>query len=239
MSYLYHTLIYVPLYNGLIFLMDILPRIDAGVAVLLFTIIVKLILFPLSYRSIKTQANMKRIEPELNAIKLKFEDKQEQARQIMALYKAKGINPFSGFFLILIQLPIIFALYSIFLKSGLPSINIDILYPFVHVPDFVNMKFLGLLDISSKSIILSLCAAVTQFFQIKFSMPKPAAAPAGSPASFKDDLARSMSFQMRYIMPVVVFFISYSISAAVALYWSVSNLFMIAQEIYVRSRVRR
>jgi len=240
MSFLYHTIIYVPLYNGLIFLMQILSFIDVGVAVVLFTIIVKLILFPLSYKSVKTQASMKKLEPELNALKLKYEsDKQEQAKQIMAFYKEKEVNPFSGFFLILIQLPIIFALYSIFLRSGLPKINIDILYPFVHAPSFVNMKFLGLIDISKKSIVLSLCAAVSQFFQIRYSMPKPAALPDGTKQSFKDDLARSMSFQMRYIMPVVVFFISYGISAAVALYWSVSNLFMIAQEVYVRSKIKR
>ncbi|MSR71610.1 MAG: YidC/Oxa1 family membrane protein insertase [Candidatus Taylorbacteria bacterium] len=236
---MYNTLIYTPLYNGLVFLMNILPWVDAGVAVLLFTVIVKLILSPLSYKSVKTQVNMKQIEPELNALKVKFTDKQEQARQVMALYKAKGINPFSGFFLILIQLPIIFALYSIFWQSGLPHINVDILYSFVGVPAKVNMFFLGLVDISQKSIIISLCAAITQFFQIRYSMPKPAAPKDGDVPSFKTDFARSMSFQMQYIMPIVVFFISYSISAAVAIYWSVSNLFMIGQEVYIRRRLKK
>lgn len=239
MSFLYNNFVYEPLYNGLVFLISILPWIDVGVAVALFTVIVKLILFPLSYRSVKTQANMKKIEPELNAIKLKFQDKQEQARQVMALYKEKKVNPFSGFFLILIQIPIIFALYSIFLHSGLPSINIDMLYSFVKAPISVDMNFLGLIDIAKKSIILSLLAGITQFFQIKFSMPKPAVTPDNSTASFKNDLARSMSFQMRYIMPIIVFFISYSISAAIAIYWSVSNLFMIGQEVYVRRRIQR
>lgn len=238
MSFIYNNFVYEPLYNGLVFLMNILPWIDVGVAVALFTVIVKLILFPLSYRSVKTQASMKKIEPELNAIKLKFTDKQEQARQVMALYKEKGVNPFSGFFLILIQIPIIFALYSIFLSSGLPHININILYSFVKTPVFVNMNFLGLIDIAKKSIVLSLFAGITQFFQISFSMPKPIKTDTNAPVSFKNDLARSMSFQMRYIMPVIVFFISYSVSAAVALYWSVSNLFMIGQEIYVRRRIK-
>jgi len=157
----------------------------------------------------------------------------------MALYKEKGVNPFSGFFLILIQLPIIFALYSIFLNSGLPNITGDMLYSFVKIPDVVNMNFLGLIDIAKKSIILSLFAGITQFFQIRYSIPKPAETPTGTPVSFKNDLARSMSFQMRYIMPIIVFFISYSISAAVALYWSVSNLFMIGQEIYVRGKIKK
>ena len=238
MSYLYHNFIYVPLYNGLVFIIGVVPWIDVGVAVIVFTVIVKLILFPLSYKSIRTQANMKLIEPELNEIKLKYaSNKQLQAEQTMALYRAKGINPFSGFFLILIQLPIIFALYSIFLHSGLPHINIDMLYSFVKIPDLINMKFLGIIDVAQKSFILSLAAAITQFFQIRYSMPKPAAST--GQASFKQDLARSMSFQMRYVLPVIVFFISYSISAAIALYWSVSNLFAIAQEIYVRNKVNK
>lgn len=237
---LYHTLIYVPLYNGLILLINFLPWADAGVVVVLFTIIVKLILFPLSYRSVKTQVNMKQVEGELNAIKEKYkDDKQEQAKQVMELYKAKGINPFAGVFLVLIQLPIIIALYSIFLRSGLPHINTSILFHFVKVPLPLNMRFLGLIDISKKSILLSIIAAVSQFFQITFAMPKPKPRTDGKPASFGDDLARSMHFQMRFMMPVVVFFISYGLSAVVALYWSISNLFAIGQELYIRRTIKR
>lgn len=236
MSFLYHTIIYVPLYNALVFLMDILPGVNAGLAVLLLTVIVRFILFPLSYKSVKTQIAMRSMEPELNAIKQSFaNDRQAQAEATMKLYKAKGVNPFSGFFLILIQLPIIFALYSIFLRSGLPYLNLNLLYSFVHAPGTVSMMLLGV-NIAKKSVIFALCAALTQFFQIRLTMPAPAPAAAGS---FKGDLARSMHFQMRYMMPVIIFFISYSISAAVALYWSVSNLFMIGQELYVRRRLRR
>lgn len=233
---MYTTFIYAPLYNGLIFLMDVIPWADAGVAVIIFTIIVKLILFPLSYRSVKTQLEMKRIEPELNAVKQKYTDKQEQARAIMALYKEKNINPFSGFFLILIQLPIIFALYSIFYNGGLPSVHGELLYSFVAIPDFVNMEFLGLLDIAKKSVILSLLAAATQYFQIRYSMP--IVPKKTENATFKDDLARTMSLQMRYMLPVVVFFISYSISSVIALYWTVSNLFAIGQELYIRKTLK-
>jgi len=232
----FKALFYQPLYNGLIFLMFIIPVADAGLIVILFTFIVKLILFPLSKKSVVTQMQMKRVQPELDRIKKKYEkDKQEQARQTLALYKKNGINPFSSFFLILIQLPIIFALYHIFLRSGLPIIDQNLLYSFVPVPQEANMMFLGLIDISAKSYILAGLAAISSFFQIRFSIPPPKKR--SEQASFQEDLARSMSFQMRYFFPIIVFFIAYNISGVIALYWITSNLFMIGQELYMRKRL--
>lgn len=234
-SYLYHTFIADPLYNGLILLMDAIPWVDAGVAVILFTIIIKLVLFPLSRKSVITQLRVKEIEPELNIVKEKYKnDKQVQAQEIMNLYRNKGINPFSGIFNILIQLPILIALYSIFLKSGLPVVNTDILYDFIKVP-VVDMNFLGLINIADKSIILSIIAAVAQYLQIRYSLPPtPKAKPN---ASFQDDLARSVNMQMKFVFPIVILFISYTATATIALYLIVSSLFMIAQEIYIRKHL--
>src|SRR5690606_5202936 len=113
--------LYQPLYNGLIFLIDVIPYRDAGLAVVLLTIAVKLILFPLSKKAVRTQLILKQVQPELDSLKEKHkDDKQAQAQAMMGLYKEKGINPFSSFFLILIQLPIILTLYRIFVGSGLP-----------------------------------------------------------------------------------------------------------------------
>ncbi len=242
MSALYHAIIYQPMYNGLIFLMDLLPWFDVGLIIIIFTLIVKLILFPLSKKSVQTQLTMKKIEPELNALKEKYKaDKQEQARQIMKFYKEKGVNPFSGVLLLIIQLPIIFALYRIFLHSGLPSINMDLLYSFISEPHNINMFFLGLVDISKKNIFLALIAGVTTFLQVRFSMPampKRELTPGAKP-NFQEDFARSMNLQMRYIFPVIAFFISWSISGAIALYWITSNVFTVGQELYIRRTVRR
>ena len=236
MAAFFNTFFYNPLYNGLIFLIDIVPLADVGIAIIILTIVVKLILFPLSKKAVRTQLIMRAIEPELNALKEKYKDKQEQARQTMALYKEKGVNPFSGFLLILIQIPVIFALYWVFLKGGLPEINMDILYSFTPIPDSINMNFLGLIDVSTKSIIFALFAGITQYFQIKYSLP-PLKARSGK-NSIKDDLARSFHIQMRYVMPIIVFSIAYAISAAVAIYWTTSNLFAIGQEIYVRRNIK-
>src|SRR3989344_5447347 len=159
MSFLYNVGVYNPLYNGLIFLMDIVPWIDAGVAIVIFTIIIKLILFPLSKKAVTTQ------------LKKKYkDDKQAYARKTMEVYKTNGVNPFASIILILIQLPIIFALYKVFL-GDFSHINQDILYSFVRVPEVINTSFLGLIDISEKNIVLAVLAGVSSYIQIKYSLP--------------------------------------------------------------------
>jgi YidC/Oxa1 family membrane protein insertase len=233
MAAFFHLVFYQPLYNGLILLMDLLPWFDAGIIVVLFTVLVKFILFPLSKSAVITQIRMKEIEPELRAIKEKYkDDSQEQARRTMEIYKEKKVNPFSGVFVVLLQLPIIFALYYIFLRSGLPNIDSSLLYPHIPKPNTLNMSFLGLINITQKSLFLALLAGVSSFFQAKFAAP-PTPPKKDSP-SFKDDLARGMSMQMRYMLPVIVFFISYKISGVVALYWFTSNVFTIVQELFLR-----
>lgn len=238
-SGIFFNLLTKPLYNGLIFLIDYIPDyLGVGFAVILFTVLVKLVLFPLSKKSIQTQVKMKQSEKELEAVKDKYKDnKQEQARQIMEFYKNKGINPFSGIFLIFIQIPIVYALYIIFLKGGFSNVDVANLYSFISPPSpDINMSFLWLAeDISQKSYILAFLAAASQYFQIAYSIPS--IKQKEGPKTFKDDLARSMSLQMKYIFPVMVFFIAYKLSGTIAIYWITSNIFALVQEIVVRRKV--
>lgn len=228
-----------PLYNGLILLMDAIPWADAGIAIIIFTAIVKLVLFPLSRKAVITQMEMKRIEPELTKLKKDFPDKQVQAQKMLELYRAHNINPFSGILLLLIQLPIIFGLYRIFLTSGLPAVNEGLKYTFVTFPANINMEFLNLINITEKSLILALIAGVTTFIQIRFSVPPIKRDPNQTERTFKDDLAHNMNLQMRYVLPVVAFFVSWTISGAIALYWITSNAFAIGQEIVIRKRFKK
>ncbi|MEX0917399.1 MAG: YidC/Oxa1 family membrane protein insertase [Candidatus Paceibacterota bacterium] len=234
---LFHLLLFDPLYNALVFILNIHPLIDAGIAVVLLTIAVKFILLPLSVKAIRTQLLMRKLEEPLKAIREEYKDKKEQAKKIMALYKEKGVNPFSSILLLFIQLPIIFALYWVFFKGGLPDINMDLLYSFIRAPSSVDMEFLGLVDVSQRSIVLALLAGVSQFFQAKLSLPLPPEKT--KEPSFKNDLARSFHLQMRYVLPVIVAVIAYTISAAVALYWTTSNLFAIGQELLIKRRLEK
>jgi len=233
-SHFFSVSVYEPLYNGLIFLMSIMPWADAGISVIIFTFLVKLALFPLSQKATRTQLKIKALEGELGSLKEKYKnDREAHAKATMAFYKEKNINPFSTFFLALIQIPIIFALYFIFYSGGLPEINKDILYSFISVPT-VSMHFLGLIDITKGSLILAILVSVSQYFQVRFAMPVMKPKAPGAPPSIKDDFARTMSLQMRYFLPPLVGVIAFNISGAVSLYWITSNLFAIGQELYVR-----
>ncbi len=234
MSSLYHNFVFDPLYNFLTFLSSALPWADAGIIIILLTILVRLAIFPLSRKAIHTQVQMAEVAPELEKIKEKYKDnKEEQARKILSLYQEKKVNPFSGIFVIIIQIPIIFALYQIFLHF--PEVNQSLLYSFVAAPEYVNTNFLGLIDITGKSLVLALLAGLSTFFQFRLSMSSQVA-PKGN--SFGNNLARNMQTQMKYFFPVIVFFISYSISGAIALYWLTTNAFGIGQELLVRRKIK-
>ena len=236
----FKLIIYTPLYNILVLILNI-NWIDAGIATVILTVLVKLLLYPIAKKSTVTQIKMKEKEGDLALIKERYKDKQEQAVKVMEFYKINNINPFSSILTVIIQIPIIFSLYYIFLKSGLPNIDTSLLYSFVKIPTSVSMNFLGLIDISQKSIFLALLAAATSFWQMHLASKtittsgKPASAPGSGVA--KEDFSQIMAKQMKYTMPLVVFFISWKISGVVALYWFVSNLVGVAQDIYVRKQM--
>ncbi|MDP2788708.1 MAG: YidC/Oxa1 family membrane protein insertase [bacterium] len=225
---IWNTVLYEPLLNALAFLVSIVPGGDVGVAVILLTIFVKVVLYPLSQRSIESQAKMNLLAPELNKIKASGATKEEQAKQTFELYKKHKTNPFSGCLLVLIQIPIIFALYYVFYKG----INFEngILYSFIQAPAHMNMNFLGLVDITGKSLVLALLAGISQYLQAHF-MPKPLSSHSQG-GSFQESFAKSMHIQMKYVFPIIVTFIAYSISGAVALYWITSNIFAVGQQLY-------
>jgi YidC/Oxa1 family membrane protein insertase len=231
---LWQAILYKPLLNALALLISIIPGGDLGIAVILLTLLVKIALFPFSERQIRNQAAMALLTPELDKIKKSGESKEEQARLTFELYKKHKTNPLSGCLLVFIQIPIIFALYYVFYRG----LNFDpaILYSFVHVPIKINTIFTGLLDISKKSMVLAIIAGITQFLQTQFG-PKPAT-PSGSPGSLGESFGKSMNMQMKYIFPLLIVFIAYKISGAVALYLITSNIFAIGQQFYIKKTER-
>ncbi|MES2930610.1 MAG: YidC/Oxa1 family membrane protein insertase [Patescibacteria group bacterium] len=241
MQTLWNTVFYQPIYNALIFIINNITFGDVGFGIIILTIIVKLILFPLTKKSIKSQILMKRMEPEIKKIKKEFPNKEEQARKTFELYKKYGTNPFSGCLVVLLQLPVIFALYYVFYK-GL-AVGSGPLYSFVHMPETLHSHFLGLFDLHGKSIILAIVAGITQFIQGYLATPaKPKVEvvkgiEAPEEKTFQDQLSSSMQMNIKYILPIFIAFIAYQISAAVALYWITSNIFTIVQEWYIRRKL--
>lgn len=234
---IFSTFFYQPLYNTLVLILSVVPGANVGVAIILLTVVVRGSLLPISHKSVVSQSKMRALAPHLEKLKEKHkDDKQEQARKTMELYKEHGINPFSGCLLVAVQLPIIFALYYVFFK-GLPNLNAGHLYSFVQLPSSVSMVFLGVV-LSKKSVVFALLAAITQYYQIKLSVPKMAPLEKDTKPSFKDDFGRSFNTQMRFMLPLIVFGVSYSTSAAMALYWTTSNLFSVSHELYVARKAK-
>lgn len=233
MKFLFNTFFYEPLYNFLVWLTDVIPGGEFGIAIVVLTFVIKFILLPLSHRFTKTQRKMRDIQGEVKDIQTKLKDnKEEQTRQILALYKKHGVNPFSGFLLILIQLPVLWAIYRVIIH-GLPF-DPNLLYSFVSAPETVSTMFLGL-DLASKSIIMAILVGATQFVQMWLAIP-PVPRDKKKSETLSENFARSMQFNMRYVMPLVIGFISLSFPAALALYWTVNNLFTIIHEYIVKKQ---
>lgn len=243
MSSLWNTIFYQPIYNALIFTINTISFGDVGFAVILITVFVKLLLSPLTKKSIKSQILMKKMEPEMKLIKKNFPNKEEQARKTFELYKKYGTNPFSGCLVVLIQLPVIFALFYLF-RKGL-SFDPALIYHFISAPVNVHTKFLGLIDMHSKSIVMALLAGLSQFIQGYLATPiKPKVeivteAEMNEPKTFQDQLSDSMQMNVRYILPIFIVMVAYQTFSAVALYWITSNVFTIVQEWYIRKQLSK
>jgi YidC/Oxa1 family membrane protein insertase len=240
MQALWYTLFYNPIYNALVWIMSHITMGDIGFAVIVLTIFVRLVLFPLSKKSVRSQIMMKHIAPLLAQLKKDYPNKEEQARKTFELYKQYNVNPFSGCLFVLIQLPIIFALYYVFYK-GLGFASADQLYSFVQMPANVNSIFLGFVNVNvNHNIVLALLAGITQFIQGYLANPikdKNAEVKDRKDKTFQEQMADSMAINIKYVLPVFITIISYQLSAAIAIYWVTSNLCTILQEWYVRKTI--
>lgn len=242
MSSLWNAVFFKPIYNILIFIISNVTFGDVGFAIILVTIIVKFALSPLTKKSIRSQILMKKMEPEIKQLKKDYPNKEEQAKRTFDLYKKYGTNPFSGCLVVIIQLPVIFALYYVFLKGI--SLDAGLIYPFLTKPESINTVFLGLIDMGGKSIVLAVLAGITQFLQAHLASPIKAKKgdieiikEGEEKKSFQDELSNSMQTNVKYILPVFIAFISWKISAAIALYFVISNIFSIVQEWYIRKTI--
>lgn len=225
---IFHTFFYQPLLNTLILLYDFIPGRDFGLAVILLTLLIRFLLFPVNSKSIKSQKAISELEPKLKAIRKQFEGSKDKiAKETMNLYKEAKINPFSGTVLILIQLPILFALYKVFTK-GIYVEELKHLYSFVPKPGALQPMFLTV-DLSRPDFPLSVIAGILQFFQTKMQSPKTSPDKKDS-----SDFSQILQKQMLYFFPFFTFLILLKIPSAIALYLVISTLFSIFQTLYVQ-----
>lgn len=228
MQALFQTILYQPIFNGFVALYNLIP--DVGIVIILITILIKAILYPLTNASIKAQKSLTDLQPKLDAIKQEFKGNQQQlAQETMKLYKEHKVNPFGSCLPILVQLPIFIALYYV-LRGALTPNDFSSLYPFVKSPGTINAVSLGLVDLGKGNVILAVLAGAAQFWQAKmFSRKQP---PKIAGAAAKDEgMAAMMNKQMLYVMPIMTVLISFQLPGGLALYWFFSTLLTGLQQV--------
>lgn len=232
-SNFFNAAFYDPLYNTLVALVALVPGSDVGVAIILLTIIIRVILLPFSLSAARTQRTMKELEPKIKELKeIHKGDKEKEALETLALYRESKVNPFGSILIVLIQIPILLALYWVFTAEPFPAVNLARLYEFTPVPGSASLYFLGIISVASKSMILALLAGITQFYQAHLALSgtmKPS-----DSAGMQGDFQRIIGMQLKYVFPFLIAVISYTTSGAVALYFITTNLAGAAQEWYVR-----
>ncbi len=239
----FDTILVQPFVNVLVVLYSLVPFHDFGIAIILLTILIRGILWPLQGKTMKNQKVLNELQPEIKKIQAKYKnDPQKVQEMTVELYKEKEVNPLSSCLPSLIQFPLMIALYYAIIKFSQPGF-IDLakadagiwqyLYPWLHDVGFVkealagtfNTMFLGFFDLAQKAvvsynplkinkeIIFALVAAGAQYLQMKQMVPKK-----------QDDNPAAQTLGMlTYMMPLMILYIGLIWPAALPLFWSVTT----------------
>ncbi len=231
MSYLFQILFYQPLFNLVVFLYNIIPGHDLGLAIIITTLVIKLSLYPLSQKAIKAQKALQDIQPKINALKEKYKnDKEGMSRAMIELYKEQKVNPLSSCLPMILQFPFFIAIFRIF-RNGLTTQTMNLLYPFIAAPNQINNSFLGLIDLSKPSVVLAVLAGLAQFWQTKMLSAKRAAIKA--PEAKDEDFSAIVNKQMTFIAPAITVFIGLKFPAGLALYWLATTFLTGLQQLWI------
>lgn len=217
---MFQTYIYQPILDALVFIYHTAAFNDLGLAIILLTFAVRVVLLPLFYKGARDQALMQRLQPRITAIQREHkDDKERQAKALMALYKEHKLNPFSSILLLIVQLPIFFALFRMFSKGLDGGV-------------FVSHTLFGVVDLSAKNLLIVVIAAALQFLQAKLSTAtKKGAGQQGS--------AAMVGKVMLVVGPILTVVVLMNLPSALGLYWLVSTLFSVVQQVYINRALDR
>ena len=234
---LLYQLLYRPIFNLLVFLYNIVPGHDFGVSIILLTVLLKLILYPVTSKTLSAQRQMQRLQPQVAKLQQQYKGQKEQlSRELMALYQREKVNPFSSCLPLLIQLPFLIAVYQVFINGLRSSDSLQALYPFVNNPGQLNAVAFGFLNLAQPNLVLAFLAGAAQFWQAKLAEVRRPAVHGGGAKD--EDMAAAMSKQMLYMMPALTVFISASLPAGLSLYWVAITLLTVGQQ-YLMARPKQ
>lgn len=231
MIQLFNAIFYQPLLNLLVFLYNFIPGNDLGVAIIILTVIVRLLLYPLSVKSLKSQKALQELQPKIEAIKKQYKDNREKLSiEMMRLYKEEKINPLSSCLPLLIQLPFLIAVFRVF-RVGLANGGLEGLYSFVYNPGVLNPIAFGFLNLAEKNVVLAILAGLAQYWQAKMlSSKKPEIKFEGS----KDEgMMAIMNRQMTFMMPIMTVVIGLTLPAGLVLYWFILTCLTALQQMFL------
>lgn len=234
-----------PIYNTVVFFLNIIPSHDVGIAIILTTLLIKIILLKPNISSQKSNYLMKEAQIEIDKIKEENKgDNKKIAEKTMALYKAKKIKPFSSILVLIIQIPIFFALYYVF-KDNINN-NSNLLYSFNKLPNEIKHLAFGFLDMSQKYWLIGVLAGVSMFIYSKRQantlkrLQKEKKDKDGKiikDESFQAVFLKNMQGQMLYFLPVISGFSAAVLPAVLGIYWTTNNILNILQDIYIKRKL--
>lgn len=235
MGNIFDTILIAPLVNALFFIYGIIPGHDFGLSIIILTVLIRLVLWPLANKQLHSQKKMQALQGDIAKVREKAAgDKQKESAMLMELYKEKEVNPFSACLPTLLQFPILIAMFVVFKKatgsiSGVeqllyePVKNLHYIQQVLSGQTPFNTDLFGLINMAKPSILLAIIAGVTQFAQVKMITPKK------QKSNVKDSQAQ-MTAMMNYTFPALTIFIAWSLPAALPMYWISTNMVAILQQ---------
>ncbi len=227
MGNIFTEVLYRPLFNLVVFIYNILPGNDFGLAILVLTVLVRVVFLPLTIKTQRSQKALNELNPKINEIKEKYKkDTQTQSAEILKLYKENKVNPLAGCLPLLIQIPILIALYRAFM-AGLNGDSLSLLYSFVQNPGQINPISLGFIDITVKNRILAVIAGGAQFIQMRQNVRSMSGA---------TKEVQAMNSQMLYMFPIMIIIIGWSLPAGLIIYWIAATLVSLAEQLIIKRK---
>jgi YidC/Oxa1 family membrane protein insertase len=230
MGQIFDIIFYRPLLNLLVIFYNSIAFHDLGLSIFFLTLLLRIILYPISLSQIKTQKSLQKIQEEIKEIRKKFaNDQKKMTEEMIKLYKINKVNPFSSCLSFLIQFPILIAVYQVF-RSGILEENLP-LYPFIFNPGKLNPIAFGFLNLRERNFFLALITGVVQYFQSKmFSVKKPPSTVAKNKGVKDESMMAIINKQMIYMMPILTILIGMSLPSGLVFYWLINLILAIIQQ---------
>ncbi len=232
MGNFFNQILFRPIFNALIVLYQFVAFRDMGIAIILITVLIRFLLWPLFHETARYQKLAPKLQSEIKQIQKRHKDNmQEQTKALMQLYKDHKVNPFTPFLALIIQIPLFIALYGALGDIFSYKTSINLLYSFVPHPAALNVMALGIIDLSQANIVIIILAAVLQYYMAKLALPE-------HEKGVAPNQAEKMAGSMAWIGPIITLVILWGHPAALAVYWGTFAAFSIFQQLIVNYRLR-